>query len=108
MANELRAHAIVTIIRRGSMTRYLSWLRPKFSVIYAVGERPEVAGELTLNWGVVPVHMQFDPGSLDKNIELALKTLVQKRLLRKGHTVVVVSSILSGAQIVDAVQMRIV
>lgn len=108
MANELRAHAIITLIRRGSMTRYLSWLRPKFSVIYAVGERPEVAGELTLNWGVVPVHMPFDPGSLDKNIELALKTLVQKRLLRKGHTVVVVSSIQSGDQIVDAVQMRVV
>ncbi len=108
MANELRAHAIVTLIRRGSMTRYLSWLRPKFSAIYAVGERPEVAGELTLNWGVVPVLMQFDASSLDKNIELALKTLVQKHLLRKGHTVVVVSSINSGDQIVDAVQMRVV
>src|SRR5580698_7270427 len=47
MANELKAAAILSIIRRGSMTRYLSWLRPKFSVIYAVGERPEVAGELT-------------------------------------------------------------
>ncbi len=31
MANELRATAIVTLIRAGSMTRYLSWLRPKYS-----------------------------------------------------------------------------
>ncbi len=108
MANELRAHAIVTLIRGGSMTRYLSWLRPKYSVIYAVGERSEVAGGLMLNWGVFPVLMQYDHGSLDKNIELALKTLVQKRLLRRGNTVVVVSSINAGEQIVDAVQMRVV
>lgn len=90
------------------MTRYLSWLRPRYSMIYAVGERPEIAGELMLNWGVVPVLMEYDHGSLDKNIELALRTLMQKRHLRKGNTVVVVSSINAGEQIVDAVQMRIV
>jgi pyruvate kinase len=108
MANELRADAIVAFVRGGSMTRYLSWLRPRYSVIYAVGERAEVAGGLMLNWGVVPVLMEYDPGSLDKNIELALKILMQKRDLRKGNTVVVVSSINAGSQIVDAVQMRIV
>ena len=53
--------AIVTLIRGGSMTRYLSWLRPKYSVIYAVGEKPEVACELALNWGVAPIVMPFDP-----------------------------------------------
>ncbi len=70
MANELRAHAIVTLIRSGSMTRYLSWLRPRHSTIYAVGPSREVAGELTMNWGVVPIVMQFDPASLEKNIEI--------------------------------------
>jgi pyruvate kinase len=108
MANELRAHAIVSLIRSGSMTRYLSWLRPRYSVIYAVGQSQDVAEELTLNWGVIPVVVQFDPHNLDKNIELALKTLVGKHLLRKGHTVVIVSSISAGNQTVDAVQMRVV
>ena len=108
LANELRAQAIVTLIRGGSMTRYLSWLRPKYSVIYAVGEKPEVAGELSLNWGVVPIVMPYDHGSLDKNIDMALKHLVQKRQLRRGNTVVVVSSINSADQVVDAVQARIV
>jgi pyruvate kinase len=108
MANELRAEAIVTLIRRGSMTRHLSWLRPRYSVIYAVGESRDVAGELTLNWGVVPVVMQFKPGDLEGNIERALKTLIEKRCLRRGKTAVVVSSINSGDQIVDAIQMRVV
>ena len=68
----------------------------------------DVAGELTLNWGVVPVVLQFKLGDLDGNIELALKTLLEKGRLRPGNTVVVVSSINSGDQIVDAVQMRTV
>ena len=108
MANELRAHAIVTLIRGGSMTRYLSWLRPKFSMIYAVGPSQDVAEQLTLNWGVVPLIMPFDPIDLDGNIALALKTLVERRHLRAGQTVVIVSSINADNQIVDAIQMRTV
>jgi pyruvate kinase len=108
MANELRATAIVSLIRKGSMTRHLSWLRPKYSVIYAIGESLNVAEELTLNWAVCPLVMEFDPHNLDKNIELALKTLLGRQLLHKGNTVVVVSSISAGDQVVDAVQMRVV
>jgi pyruvate kinase len=108
MANELWATAIVSLIRSGSMTRYLSWLRPKFSVIYAIGQSQKVAEELTLNWAVYPLVMEFDPHNLDKNIELALKTLLGRQLLHRGNTVVVVSSISAGDQVVDAVQMRVV
>jgi pyruvate kinase len=63
---------------------------------------------LTLNWAVYPLVMEFDPHNLDKNIDLALKTLLGRRLLYKGNTVVVVSSISAGGQVVDAVQMRVV
>ncbi len=108
MANELRANAIISLIRSGSMTRYLSWLRPRHSVIYAIGQDQDVAEELTLHWGVVPLVMPFDPHNLDKNIEAAIDLLHQKKFLRKGNTVVVVSSIQAGEQIVDAVQMRTV
>jgi pyruvate kinase len=108
MANELRATAIVALIRSGSMTRYLSWLRPKYSMIYAIGESRDVAEELTLHWGVVPLVMQFDPHNLDKNIELALKTLLGRKMLHRGNTVVVVSTISAGEETVDAVQTRVV
>jgi pyruvate kinase len=106
MANELRAAAIVSLIRHGSMTRYISWLRPKYSPIYAIGESQDVAEELTLHWGVVPLVMKFDPNNLDGNIEAAIKMLLQRKLLRKNNNIVVVSSILSGDKVVDAVQMR--
>lgn len=108
MADELRAEAIVTLIRHGSMTRYLSWLRPKHSLIYAMGPSEQYAAQLTLNWGVIPILMPLDPIDLDGNITNALKTLVQQRRLRKGQTVVVVSSINADNQILDAIQMRVV
>jgi pyruvate kinase len=108
MANELRAQAIVCLMRGGSMTRYLSWMRPKYSVIFALGQRLDVAQQLTLNRGVVPLVIPFDPIDLDGNIQLALKTLMEKRLLRPTHTVVIVSSIHADNQIVDAIQTRVV
>ena len=108
MANELRAHAIVALTRRGSMARYISWMRPRHSVIYTVGEDPETARHLALNYGVFSLVVKFDRQDMEKNIELALKTLLENRLLRKGNTVVVVSSVPAGDQIVDAVQMRVV
>ncbi|MDB6023519.1 MAG: pyk [Pedosphaera sp.] len=108
MANELRAPAILTLIRNGSMTRYLSWLRPRHSVIYAMGPNPQVAQQLTMNCGVIPIVMPLDPIDLDGNIGLALKILVEKHHLRKGDTVVVVSSINADNQVLDAIQMRVV
>jgi pyruvate kinase len=95
-------------MRSGSMTRYLSWLRPRYSPIYAFGQSQAVAQELTLNWGVTPFVMPFDSHELDKNIRSALDILLEKRLLRKANTVVVVSSISAGDQVFDAVQMRVV
>ena len=106
MANELRAHAIMTLIRKGSMTRCISWLRPRYSAIYAVGQDQDVAHELALNWGVVPLLMPFDPHDLEKNIGQALHKLLQRRLVRAGSHVVVVSSIAAGDGPVDAVQLR--
>jgi pyruvate kinase len=106
LANQLRAHAIVTLIRHGSMTRSISWLRPRFSPIYAVGQSREVAGELTLNWGVVPVIVPFDPFDLEANIDKALQTLAERRLIHRGSHVVVVSTIAAGDGLVDAIHLR--
>jgi pyruvate kinase len=108
MADELRADAIITLLRRGSMTRYLSWLRPRYSPIFAFGPNEQTARQLSLNWGVIPISLPLDPIDLDGNITLALKTLLEKKYLRKGNAAVVVSSINADNQILDAIQMRTV
>jgi pyruvate kinase len=108
MANELKAEAILVFTRHGSMARYAGWLRPRYSRIYGLCANDTVARGLSLSWGVTPVVIPFDMINPTNTIDTALGTLVAQGYLKTGHTVVIVSSILVGDQIVDAVQMRVV
>jgi pyruvate kinase len=108
MANELKAEAILVFTRRGSMARYTGWMRPRVSQIFALCENKDVAEGLSLSWGVTACVVSFDHENPEKTIELALKTLVGQGRLREGNTVVIISTISAGEQIVDAVQMRVV
>jgi pyruvate kinase len=93
---------------RGNMARYAAWMRPHNSIIYAICNSDEVAQSLTLSWGVVPVVLPFTHREPSANIDAALEVLKEKKYLHLGDSVVIVSSITSGEQLVDAVQMRAV
>ena len=108
MANELRAEAVLVITRTGNMARYTAWLRPRYSRIFALCPREEVARGLSLSWDVTPFVIPFDLINPENTIEAALKTLVSGGRLRENTTVVIIGSIMVGDQIVDAVQMRVV
>jgi len=108
VANELKASAILVITRTGKMARYVAWMRPHYSPIYALCPNDNAAGSLTLSWGVTPFVVPFDLINPENTIETSLKILVEQGRLRKGTTVVIIGSILVGEQIVDAVQMRLV
>lgn len=108
MADELRAEALVVFTLHGSMARYASWMRPHYSTIFAVCNDEGVAQQLALNWGVIPIVMPFTTRQPSVNIEAALAALEKEGHLKPGETAVIVSSITSGDQVVDAVQMRTV
>lgn len=108
MANELRAEAMVVFTIHGSMARWTAWLRPRFSPIYAICASRSVATSLAMNWGVIPVVIDFDHDDPERTVRLALDALVQRECLSKGQTTVVISSIAAGHQTIDAVQMRTV
>jgi pyruvate kinase len=108
MANELKAAAILVFTRFGGMARYASWMRPRYSPIYAMCDSEKSAGQLTLSWGVIPFVMQFDFIDPQSTIETALKNLVDQGRLLPGSTVVIIGAISVGTEIVDAVQMRVV
>jgi len=108
MANELKAAAILVITRSGKMARYTAWMRPHYSPIYALCPDQNIAGSLSLSWGVTPFVVPFDLINPENTIESSLKILMEQGRLRKGTTVVIIGSILVGDQIVDAVQMRVV
>lgn len=108
MANELKAEAILVFTRRGNMARWTGWMRPRYSQIYALCEKKDVAEALALNWGVNPYVIEFDLENPERTIERAIQTLKEQKRLHEGNTAVVISSISAGEQIVDAVQMRVV
>ncbi len=108
MANELKAEAILVFTRHGSMARYTGWLRPRYSKIYGVCARDEVARGLSLSWGVTPMVIPFDLINPENTIETAFQIMVTNGQLKKGQTAVIIGSILVGDQIVEAVQMRVV
>jgi pyruvate kinase len=108
MANELKAEVLLVFTRHGHMARHTAWMRPRYSEIYALCARDEVAASLTLSCAVTPFVVAFDMINPENTIDVALKMLAEQGRLRPGNTVVIISSILVGEQIVDAVQMRVV
>jgi pyruvate kinase len=106
MADELRADAIVVLTLRGNMARHTAWMRPRYSPIYGFCDSWEVSDALSLNWGVVPHVIEFDHVNPNKTIDNALERLTTTGRLKKGNTVVIISSIAAGDTTVDAVQMR--
>ena len=107
MANDLKAQAILVFTRHGHMAGYTGWMRPRFSRVFAICDNTEVAESLTLTWGIVPFVIPLRENPAD-TLDAALVMLVEQGHLEEGNTVVLISSILAGSQIVDAVQMRVV
>ena len=108
LANELKAEAVLVFTLRGWMARYCAWMRPRYSQIISISEKELIAQSLTLYWGVKSIVLPFDRSDPEKTISAALRKLVSSGMLSAGNTVVIVSSMTSDDQIVDAVQMRTV
>ena len=108
MANELKAEAILVFTLQGNMAQYTSWMRPRYSSIYAACPNDELARSLALNWGVCSIVIPFDQKDPDRTVSTGLERLRQERLIRKGNTVVVIGATSADGKIVDAVQMRMV
>jgi pyruvate kinase len=107
MANELRADAMILLTTRGNMGRYIAWMRPRHSAVYALCPNQDVAEGLTVFWALQPYVISFTPNDPEKTIDTGLNFLRSKGLVQKGQTVVIVSSIISGQTPADAVQMRV-
>jgi pyruvate kinase len=106
MANELKAAAILSFTRHGHMASYASWMRPRYSPVYALCDNDKAARELTLSWGVTPFVIEFDFIEPQNTIENGIKKLIDLGLLQPGETAVIIGAISVGTEIVDAIQMR--
>ena len=107
MANELKAKGILVFTRYGHMAQYSSWLRPKYSSIFAFTNSQRLCSQLNLYWGITPHVVQFNEDP-ETTILQAEQVLLDKNLLTKGDQVVIISDILARDKLINAVQMRIV
>lgn len=79
-----RADAIVAVTRQGKTARLLAALRPSAPIV-AVTDRADVAGELSMFWGLCLV---IAP---DRDVEVLERRLLERRLMPPGATVVFVN-----------------
>ena len=108
LANDLKAHAILVFTLHGNLARHAAWMRPRNSPIFAFCQDDAVARSLTLCWGVTPIVLKFNPTDPAKTLFAAMQVLIERQLLHRGNNVVVIGSVASGEEIVDALQMRVV
>lgn len=107
LANELKAAAILVFTRRGHMARFVSWLRPAHSPAYAFTDRWPMADSLTLCRSVHPGVVAFSHEHPEETVDAAVRQLLEQGRLRRGDTVVILTTVSAGDRLVEAVKMRV-
>jgi len=90
MAERVGAKAIITFTEKGSTASTISGYRPKAD-IYAFTRHKELLSALSLLWGVRAFHFD-EVDNVDAAIELSIKILKKKNVLKPGDYVIHVAS----------------
>lgn len=104
--NNLKAAATLVFTRRGLIAVLLSQCRPN-GCIYAFTNTTHVRRRLGIHWGLHAFRINFskDP---EVSVNRAVAQLEQKKLIKKGDRIIVLSDILAGGKFIDTVQVRTV
>lgn len=105
LASELEA-GIVIFTNRGSMAQMLSSLRPTKVPLYAFTENQVLYRQLLLLWGVEPFLIEFNKDEPEITVQTAFKILKEKGLAKVNDPIVVVSNVMTGETIFEAIQLR--
>jgi pyruvate kinase len=105
IANNINAKAIVAFSKTGETAQLISQTRPN-SQIYAFAGEDLVRHQLSLAWGIEAYTKEFNDANPEDVVQSAMTTLKSEGKIGAGDKVVVVSNILSGSELVHAVQVR--
>jgi pyruvate kinase len=105
IANNINAKAIVAFSKTGETAQLISQTRPN-SQIYAFAGDVLVTHQLSLAWGIEAYTKEFNDANPEDVVQSAMTTLKAEGKIGAGDKVVVVSNILSGSELVHAVQVR--
>ncbi len=105
IANNIEAKGILAFSKTGETARLISQCRPN-SPVYGFAGDEIVRHQLALSWGIEAYSKPFNDQNPEEVVQAALVTLKAEGKLQVGDKVVVVSNILSGTELVHAVQVR--
>ncbi len=89
-AEDIHARVLVAFTQSGFSARLLSKFRPKVPVI-ALTPDERIRNRVCLYWGVTPIIMRL-PATTDEMIKSIEKTLLSKRIVKRGDSIVITSS----------------
>jgi len=107
MSREVGAEALIVFTRSGNMARNAAWLRPIHTPLYAFTDNPKLLNQLTINWGIRPYFLKFDPDPA-RNFENAIAILKQQGLVKSGSNVVAVTEVTISGRLIDTILMETV
>jgi pyruvate kinase len=87
-AEDVKARYIVALTKSGYTARLASKLRPKVPIIAFSPDEP-VVRRMSLYWGVIPFMMERLQTAAEM-LQRAVEILIEKRLLKRGDTVVII------------------
>jgi pyruvate kinase len=105
IATNINAKAVVAFSKTGETAELISQTRPN-SPIYAFAGDQTVQHQLSLAWGIEAYNLPFNDLNPEEVVQNAISTLKSEKKLEAGDKIVVVSNVLSGSELVHAVQVR--
>eukprot|EP00186_Timspurckia_oligopyrenoides_P001191 CAMPEP_0182446746 /NCGR_PEP_ID=MMETSP1172-20130603/5611_1 /TAXON_ID=708627 /ORGANISM="Timspurckia oligopyrenoides, Strain CCMP3278" /LENGTH=450 /DNA_ID=CAMNT_0024642781 /DNA_START=383 /DNA_END=1735 /DNA_ORIENTATION=- len=107
LARDLNASAIVIFTRAGNYAREVSAVRPRCPIL-AFSPSVDLNRRLMLSWGVDAFEIEFE-NDPEKTIYSAIAMLKERKEVKIGDTLVIVSDLLDGTGgAVNTVQVRII
>lgn len=104
LASKLQAGAICVMSKHGTTAKAVSNCRPLIP-IHAFTESEGSQRRMMMLWGVTPHHVRFSDNP-EQTISSALSLIHEKKILRKGQRIVVVSDIQTKSDRVMTIQIR--
>jgi pyruvate kinase len=106
LAEELKNAPIVVFTRTGRLGEILSSLRCNVP-IFAFTDRPHILRHMVTLWGIEPFLMAFDHDP-EQTIRNAFSVMLERKWVKKGQPLVVITNALAHGKVIDTLQLRYV
>jgi pyruvate kinase len=106
LANNIKATGLVVFTHAGNTAQMASWLRPRWSHIYAFTSSEIVWRQMSLLWGVRAFRAKLHDEDPEESVAEAVRILKENKLVEIGETIVFLSQVESHGERHDSIQAR--